>query len=78
MRSPALHIVYLSLIPNRIGLNWIEIMPDPLTIIFIILAIAALWILFKILLGMAASLFRIGCFIIFIIAVGAGIWYIFF
>ena len=53
-------------------------MPDPLTIILIVVAIAVLWILFKILLGMAASLFRIGCFIIFIIAIGAGIWYFFF
>ena len=52
-------------------------MPDPLTIILIVVAIAVLWILFKILLGMAASLFRIGCFIIFIIAIGAGIWYFF-
>lgn len=52
-------------------------MPDPLTILFIVIAIAVLWILFKILLGMAASLFRVGCFIIFIIAVVAGILYIF-
>ena len=52
-------------------------MPDPLTIILIVVAIAVLWILFKILLGMAASLFRIGCFIIFIIAIGAGIWHFF-
>jgi hypothetical protein len=50
-------------------------MPDPLTIVLIVVAIAVLWILFKILLGMAASLFRIGCFIIFIIAIAAGIWY---
>ena len=49
-------------------------MPDPLTIILIVVAVAVLWILFKILLGMAASLFRIGCFIIFIIAIGVGIW----
>jgi hypothetical protein len=49
-------------------------MPDPLTIIIVVIAIAVLWILFKILLGMAASIFRIGCFIIFIIAIGVLLW----
>ena len=48
-----------------------------LTVLLIVVAIAVLWILFKILLGMAASLFRIGCFIIFLLAVGAAIWYFF-
>ena len=49
-------------------------MPDPITIIIVVIAIAVLWILFKILLGMAAALFRVGCFIIFIIAVGVLVW----
>lgn len=52
-------------------------MPDPLTIILIVAAIAVLWILFKIVLGMAAALFRVGCFIIFIVAVAAAVWYFF-
>ena len=49
-------------------------MPDPLTIVIIVIAIAVLWILFKILLGMAAAIFRVGCFIIFIIAIGVLVW----
>jgi len=49
-------------------------MPDPLTIIIVVAAIAVLWILFRVLLGMAAALFRVGCFIIFIIAIGLLIW----
>ncbi|UCG23960.1 MAG: hypothetical protein JSW55_17795 [Chloroflexota bacterium] len=49
-------------------------MPDPITIVIVVIAIAVLWILFKILLGMAAALFRVGCFIIFIIAVGVLVW----
>lgn len=52
-------------------------MPEPLTILLVVVGIAVLWILFKIVLNMAATLFRIGCFIIFIIAVGVAIWYIF-
>lgn len=52
-------------------------MPDPLTIIFIVVAIAVLWILFRMLVGMAAALFRVGCFIIFIIGAGAAVWYFF-
>jgi hypothetical protein len=52
-------------------------MPDPLTIMIIVIVIAALWILFKILLGMAASIFRFGCIIIFIIAIGILVWNIF-
>lgn len=52
-------------------------MPDPLTILLVVVGIAILWILFKILLNMAAALFRIGCFIIFIIAAGVAIWYVF-
>ncbi|MFN2221322.1 MAG: hypothetical protein PVJ75_09870 [Chloroflexota bacterium] len=50
-------------------------MPDPLTILLVVAGIAILWILFRILLNMAAALFRIGCFIIFVIAVGVAIWY---
>lgn len=49
-------------------------MPDPLTIIIVVVAIAVLWILFRILLGMAAALFRVGCFIIFIVAIAVLIW----
>jgi hypothetical protein len=51
--------------------------PDPLTILLVVAGIAILWILFKILVNMAAALFRVGCFILFIIAVGAAIWYFF-
>ncbi len=52
-------------------------MPDPVIILLVVAGIAILWILFKILLNMAAALFRIGCFIIFIIAAGAAVWYFF-
>lgn len=52
-------------------------MPDPLTILLVVAGIAILWILFRILANMAAALFRIGCFILFVIAVGAAIWYFF-
>ena len=52
-------------------------MPDPLTILLIVVGIAVLWIVFKLVLNMAAALFRVGCFIIFIIAVGVAIWYFF-
>jgi hypothetical protein len=50
-------------------------MPDPLTVLLVVAGIAILWILFRILLNMAAALFRVGCFIIFIIAAGVAIWY---
>ena len=53
-------------------------MSTALTILLIVVVIAVLWVLFKILVGMAASLFRIGCFIIFILAAGAAIWYFLF
>ena len=52
-------------------------MPDPLTILLVVIGIAVLWILFKMFLGMAAALFRIGCFIIFLLAAGTAIWYFF-
>lgn len=52
-------------------------MPDPLIILAIVAGIAILWILFRIVMGMAAALFRIGCIIIFIIAAGVAIWYFF-
>jgi hypothetical protein len=43
----------------------------------VVVGIAVLWIAFKVVLNMAAALFRVGCFILFIIAVGVGIWYFF-
>ena len=52
-------------------------MSTALTVLLIVVVVAVLWVLFKILVGMAASLFRIGCFIIFFLAVGAAIWYFF-
>lgn len=53
-------------------------MSTALTILLVVVVIAVLWILFKLFIGMAASLFRIGCFIIFVLAAGAAIWYFFF
>jgi hypothetical protein len=48
--------------------------PEPSVILLIVAGIAVLWVLFRIVLHMAAALFRIGCFIIFIVAAAAAIW----
>ena len=48
---------------------------DPVTIIVVLVALVALWFLFRILLSITAAIFRIGCFVLFIGAIVAAILY---
>lgn len=50
---------------------------DPVTIIIIIVALIALWFLFRIVLRLTAAVFQIGCVVIFVVAVGALALYFF-
>ena len=48
---------------------------DPVTIIVVIVALVALWFLFRILLSLTAAIFRIGCVVIIVGAIVAVILY---
>jgi hypothetical protein len=49
---------------------------DPITIIIILVALVALWFVFRLVLSLTAAVFRVGCFVLFLAAVAAGIIYI--
>ena len=49
---------------------------DPVTIIIIFVALVALWFIFRILMSITAAVFRIGCFLLFVAAIIAGILYV--
>ena len=48
---------------------------DPVTIIVVVVALVALWFLFRILLSLTAAIFRIGCVILIVGAIVAVILY---
>jgi hypothetical protein len=48
---------------------------DPATIIVVVVALAALWFLFRILLSLTAAIFRIGCVVLIVGAIVAAILY---
>jgi hypothetical protein len=50
---------------------------DPATIIVVVVALAALWFLFRILLSLTAAIFRIGCVVLIVGAIVAAILYFF-
>jgi hypothetical protein len=48
---------------------------DPVTIIVVVVALVALWFLFRILLSLTAAIFRIGCVILIVGAIVTVILY---
>ncbi len=48
---------------------------DPVTIIVVVVALVALWFLFRILLSLTAAIFRIGCVVLVVGAIVAVILY---
>ena len=48
---------------------------DPVTIIVVLVALVALWFIFRILLSITAAIFRIGCFFLFVGAIVALVLY---
>ncbi len=49
---------------------------DPVTIIVVVVALVALWFLFRILLSLTAAVFRIGCIVLIVGGIFAVILYL--